>query len=1068
MRQLGPHQDPRRRQTARCGTRPPQRRARPPGAQRRRWALSLVALLLAAATSTGAFARPLLPTPEHHVFREHGGRELRARWIRALVQDRRGMLWVGTQEGLYRYDGAEAVLMGEPRGLPTSYVLQLTLGPRGRVWVALGDRIARQGEAGFVTVLPEQSSACASSMYELQRMAFTAEDDLLASSGCGLLRLRAPAYDTVERLNNVGGLPEGAIDALHVAADGTWWIASARRIVRRSRDGTVDVALPADDLGEPVLALATTSDGRTWARSRSFLYRLDPGTEAFVTEPGEELAALDVAPPLETSKGRLLLPTLKGLAVRASPGKWETIAQARGLPGSTVSCALEDREGAIWLGVLGAGLVRWRPNGRWRSWTQAEGLPHDSVWGMVRDREDRLWVGTNDGLGIWDPSRRAWLRRGPDDGLPGQLVWGFATEGDGTIWAVMRRRAVARFPGGALKPSAVELPPECGPVPTDVSPGWGGAVLLAGSEGICEARSTPAGVDITPWQPPLPVEQCSDLVERAGEAVWGGGRGGLWRSAGGGWMHFYRSQGWGADSVLALAPVSAESAWISYSAGRGMTWVQLPTDKQAKPGEQLKVRHVRHSDGLPSNHVWLLQVDRWGKVWAGGPRGLAVREADGSISRHDSEEGLIWDDVNQGALLFDKDGAALVGTSRGMARFDPNAEVEETPPTVAITSVRLGAVERTAGQLTTERPVEVGYEEGLFNVQMACVSYGSPEQVVFEHRLLGAEDAETLGSYRTLHYPSLPPGSYRFQARCRSASGLWSEERASFAFRVLPPWWHTGWVQAGILLALAMALFAVVKRREGQQLARRRELEAEVAERSARLADANRLLEELSSTDPLTGLYNRRYLEASLPSDAQRAIRRHQPTHLGPPGINQDILFLLVDLDHFKEVNDTWGHGVGDEVLVETAHRLRACMRASDLVVRWGGEEFLLVCRDAERNEAPVIAARLLRSIGARPFETSQGQVLQRTCSIGWAAFPFCSASPGRVTTEQIISLADKALYRAKETGRNRALGVLSLPEGLPETGDLKAVLEQGLKHMEGRVLRLLLTPGPKRPKPPT
>lgn len=1018
-----------------------------------------------------AHGRSLLPSPEHHIFREHGGRELRARWIRALVQDPQGMLWVGTQEGLYRYDGAEAVLIGEDEGLPETYVLQLSLGPRGRVWAALGGRVARQTPGGFVTVVPEQPGRCAPSMYELQRMAFTTEGDLLASTGCGLVRVRGPDYTTVERVSDDPELPRGAVQALHVAADGEWWLASGRTVFRRPAAGGPPkvVPLPPEELDEAVQALATSRDGRTWARTRSVLYRLDPGATAFATEPEQDLGALDVTPPYEDSRGRLLLPTHTGLAIRSPKGAWETLSQVHGLPGSSVGCALEDREGTMWLGVLGAGLLRWQADGRWRAWTQAEGLPHDSVWGMLRDSQQRLWVGTNDGLGVWDPATETWRHRGPQHGLPGQLVWGFASEDNGTIWAVMRRRAVARFTPGSLEPRAVELPAGCGPVPTDVSPSPDGSVLLAGPNGLCRATSDVSGVHITPLQSHPATEQCSELVEAFGDTLWTAGERGLCHFDGTTWRHFDSEDGLQADSLLALAPESASTAWVSYASGRGMTQVHVELDTNGKSTGALQTRHLKRSDGLPSNHVWLLRVDRWGKVWSGGPRGLAVLHGDGTISRHDSEDGLIWDDVNQGALLFEEDGAVLVGTSRGLARFDPHTKSEEIPPSVVITGARLGAstqrISAPKDAAASPSPTKVGYEDNTFSVQFACVTYASPQSVQYGHRLVGAEEQESVGPYRTLRYPSLRPGTYRFEVRCRSADGLWSERRASFAFQVLPPWWDTGWLRALGAAGLAAVLLLLVKRREGRQLAQRRELEAEVAERSARLADANRLLEELSFTDPLTGLHNRRYLESTLPSEAQRAVRRHRPTHLGPPGINQDILFLMVDLDHFKDVNDTHGHAVGDEVLIETARRLRASMRVSDLVLRWGGEEFLLVCRDAERSEGPAIAARALQSVGGRPFETAGGLSLRRTCSIGWAAFPFCPACPSHATTEQVIDLADRALYRAKAAGRNRAVGVEALPEGLSAEEDATAaLLEEGLEQLEGRVLRLLLTPGPGCP----
>lgn len=136
---------------------------------------------------------------------------------------------------------------------------------------------------------------------------------------------------------------------------------------------------------------------------------------------------------------------------------------------------------------------------------------------------------------------------------------------------------------------------------------------------------------------------------------------------------------------------------------------------------------------------------------------------------------------------------------------------------------------------------------------------------------------------------------------------------------------------------------------------------------------------------------------------------------------------FLVDLDHFKQVNDTLGHAAGDEILRQTAARLKTAMRTSDLIFRWGGEEFLIVARgavDLPRNE---IANRIVRMIGREPFKVGSG-VLTKTSSVGFATYPFFVESPTAVPFDTVIELSDLALYRAKQTGRNRAVGVSPQP----------------------------------------
>lgn len=162
---------------------------------------------------------------------------------------------------------------------------------------------------------------------------------------------------------------------------------------------------------------------------------------------------------------------------------------------------------------------------------------------------------------------------------------------------------------------------------------------------------------------------------------------------------------------------------------------------------------------------------------------------------------------------------------------------------------------------------------------------------------------------------------------------------------------------------------------------------------------------ELAITDPLTGLFNRRYLEANIAKLAQSAMS------VGP------VSLLLADIDHFKLVNDTHGHAVGDQVLREFAQRLRRLMRLSDLVCRLGGEEFIVVMPDTSIEIARHVGERVCAGIAAEPFLAGSAASLRLTASVGVATFG--SVSEG---TEALLKRVDVALYAAKRDGRNRVV----------------------------------------------
>ena len=188
------------------------------------------------------------------------------------------------------------------------------------------------------------------------------------------------------------------------------------------------------------------------------------------------------------------------------------------------------------------------------------------------------------------------------------------------------------------------------------------------------------------------------------------------------------------------------------------------------------------------------------------------------------------------------------------------------------------------------------------------------------------------------------------------------------------------------------------------------------------LRRTNLVLQEASLTDPLTGLRNRRYFSATIEADVGQALRSHTDHH---DPHTRDLVFYLIDADNFKEVNDQFGHDIGDTVLMEMARRLSSSIRHSDVLVRWGGEEFLIVSRYTDRREAELLAQRVLSAVADTPFIVGPaGKIVRRTCSMGWAAFPWFPADPRAVSYEEVLTIADRGLNRAKQSGRNCAVGM--------------------------------------------
>jgi diguanylate cyclase (GGDEF)-like protein len=222
---------------------------------------------------------------------------------------------------------------------------------------------------------------------------------------------------------------------------------------------------------------------------------------------------------------------------------------------------------------------------------------------------------------------------------------------------------------------------------------------------------------------------------------------------------------------------------------------------------------------------------------------------------------------------------------------------------------------------------------------------------------------------------------------------------------------------------------------------------------SLELQRKNLELQEISFTDPLTGVWNRRYLEEILTAEAGQVVRNYERARGGDIRKldHRDLVFIMVDMDFFKEVNDLHGHPAGDRLLQRVAERLTKVVRKSDVLVRWGGEEFLIMSRSTDPFGTPAFCERVLEIMAAEAFDLGNGVRVRKTCSVGWAPFPWSRGAYEAVCAEEIIELADTALYRAKSGGRNQGVGIL------PGDGALAAphlITLQTLQNDKGALTR--------------
>jgi diguanylate cyclase (GGDEF)-like protein len=972
----------------------------------------------------------------------------------ALAQDRDGFLWIGTQAGLVRYDGYSfRVYRSDPensRSLGDSYVRTLFAASDGRLWVGTfsgGLSVYDPASDSFVRYRHDPEDPGSLSHDRVEAVAEDRLGRLWIGTDEGLDRLD-PRSGRIQRFRHAAGDPSSLADdrvrALLVDRAGQVWVGGrdGLQVWRGERQGFARIA---PDLGgQFVSKLFEDSWGRIWIGTVEHGAAVfDPRTgrlRRLLPQPATAagLSHFWVYGIAQATPEEVWIATFGGGVDVIDPGSLTVVDRLRNdrtlentIGGDRIGALLVDRSGVVWVGTWGQGIARHDPATRAfrtirHSPERPDGLSHPAAVRALQMQDGSLWVGTNgNGIDILDRAGRRIGEHRPDPADPGALADGSVTclaqARDGTIWVATLNGMLHRLrpgprrferlsteqglPGGAIR--ALTFGPD-------------GALWIGAAQGM--ARLDPDSSKIVSFRhrPEDPTSLSGNAVEaiafsadRADGTLWVGTNSGLnaFDPARGTAVRITRQPG-RRDSL--------PDNWVPdlLVAADGKLWVATPggaailTGWDGHDGRTARFEPVADRLGRTPAPVEALIQDREGWIWL-GPR-LRVDPRTWSWQELGPADGCDFRSFFIASRSRTADGTLLFGSAEGLllVRPDEIAPWTYAPPIVA-TALRVGGVDRP-GAARLGRLSLAARERG-FRLEVAALDFTAPQKIAYRYRLEGFDPdwVPVDASQRSLAYTNLPPGDYRLRVQGTNRAGRFSPHELRLPITVLPAFHQTAWFRALMALLLLAIAYSGYRLRVRRLEARSETLERLVRERTSELETAYARIEEASLTDPLTQLRNRRFLEQGIAADVEIAVRRHE-----------DLVFLLLDLDHFKSVNDTYGHAAGDAVLVQTAAVLRSVFRASDHVVRWGGEEFLAVARFVSRGDAPALAEKIRAAIASHPFRLDDGTVLERTCSIGFAVYPFLPARPRAVGWEEIVGLADLGLYAVKRSGRNGWVGI--------------------------------------------
>jgi diguanylate cyclase (GGDEF)-like protein len=990
--------------------------------------------------------------------------------------DAKGYLWVGTPQGPVRYNGRTWRAFDIPHEGPPVAVWPIVPAKDGSYWFGTEDRGVLRWQDG------RWQSFRAGVMSDQVRLLFETvhggRSTVWAGSVRGLSRCTEAGCAPVEVLRGIA--VNAALSTRTEEGRPALWIGTSRGLLRlenlTARQPVFSSILFNRSNGLPddsVRSIAETVSGdggrSLWVGTDHGLSRLREGVwtryDAASGFPDVGITSLAVSRSAQGSPVVWAGTFRAGLARFEEDGSWRLFDAASGLPASYVYSLLTGGPNGqtVWLSTP-AGVARIEAE-RWHGIDSREGLPHDTVLGVGEatfpDGVHSYWVGTLGGMVRL--TAHGWRRYVPDPSLEPMVVRDVlsTTEDDGSrgLW-IATMTGLRHFAHGRWTVLDARSSPLPGSVPyTILSVPWQGrevlwAISTHGLLRLDRGRWTVYGQN---GSVPQQVTFLLATPARHGPPVlWAGTAKGLARFAAERWEMVpvpcqphptVRSLAWTADP--------GGSSWLWIGTKGGLARVRIEDGGVVAGTCEALTDTTRPA--LADPFVDRIQTDLAGRLYlVTNTHGiLRLTLAPGSPLSSARIEAFTLDD-GLPSLFFnpasfrDHRGRIWAGSMNGAAVFDPAASPQKAARQQGAPLYLESA--RIAGRNRALLPGAVlRHDESSLEFEVTLLSFRREHATLYRTQLAGLEAKPTPWSREAREvYTRLPPGSYTFRAWGEDADGTVSGP-VELSFRILRAPWLTWWaisLYALVLMGLGYGINLLRLRAASRRTAA---LEALVAERTRELEQANLKLEQVSLTDPLTGLHNRRFVSLNIEPDLRLAQRNYQ----GPPrqDRNNDLLLYLLDLDRFKELNDRAGHPAGDAVLVELARRLREVARSSDSVVRWGGEEFLLISRWTDRESGDVLALRLLEAIGDFPFTFAPGRTATVTCSVGWAPFPWHPDQPEAVSFEEVLSLADRALYLAKREGRDRAVGVRPGPlsdPGLPGEGPLEL--------MDGAALALTRT----------
>ena len=792
--------------------------------------------------------------------------------VKRIVQDSRGFLWFCTAGGLSRFDGYRFINYTVEDGLPAPSVNDLLEASDGIYWVATNsDGVIRFNLARASSDEPRFKVYTVSNEPAANRVNVLYKDPeglLWAGTDGGLFYMDEAKGESEFRPAPLGisSRPDIQVQVWAIAEDrpGSLWIGTKFGLVHRLPDGRmVHYAIQPSESNDTVRALLVDKQKRLWLGHQSGLIAFDP-EQASLSNNGRDglpadarryaISGKDVQALYQTSDGRIWVASYGGNLIEFDGEVFHTYLAAE-RAGDRQSAFAEDRDGNLWLSTESNGAMKITRHGLVNF---GAGQPFSSIF---ENRAGELYAYS----GPWRVSRfdgNSFTTVRPN--LPAGVTdssWransSFIEDHTGEWW-VATNQGLCRFPKVNSFEQLASVRPKAVYTTRDGLAGNEVTRLFEDSRGdIWIASFVPAREVVTRWERRgasfhryseaeglRPFSSVVVFCEDAAGGVWMGLRdGGLVRYRDGRFLLLGPDEGLPAGGVNSIYLDRSGRLWVAANQG-GLCRIDEPE------ADRPQVVTYTKAEGLKTNLVQYITGDLAGRIYASSNLGIdRLDPATGLIKHYSTADGL-----NGGEFLAafrDRTGTLWFGTAKGVSRLIPEPDLILAPPPVFISGLRISGERVPIFELgeTAVTGLELKAQQNNMQIDFFAFAFGVGEALRYQYKLEGSNtDWSAPTDERTINYPNLAPGSYRFLVRAVNADGAVSQPPAAVAFKILPPIWQQWWFITLAALFVGAAFFAFDRYR----VARLRELDVALSEshklteqltkQRAELHRANRLL----------------------------------------------------------------------------------------------------------------------------------------------------------------------------------------------------------------------------------